>query len=166
MLCRSPRAAGCAALIVAAAAWQASALSLDDLDGGGSFVSTDGSITFENFEIEVTPKLSQDLTDYLVIPADMGWNLIGPIGVADGAAGDLKIIYEARGNDGFLINGGSIFFNGLALVEDPSDPDQFASANIQEEFFSDSMGGNPSLSVAVSSLGLEEKYDEMQWGDT
>lgn len=134
------------------------ALSLADLDGGASsFDSLGGSLTFDGFEVGVGPSLSQDLEDYLVIALDDGFRIVGPIGVADGNAGDLVVSYDVWANDGFVITGASVFFNGAAFGDG-------AFASVSEDlFFVEGQEPGEDLGVLVTGAGFKQKFDSVMF---
>ena len=93
------RALGCALGLAAAVAagGSASALTLADLDGGGSFAV--GPLTFSNFDATVAGDLSVDLADYPVQILADGFRLSGPLSVLLGGAGTLLLSYDVSAPD-------------------------------------------------------------------
>lgn len=78
-------------IAVMLAAPSARALTLADLEGGGSFGA--GPLTFSNFEISVGGDLSLDLTDYPVQILADGFLVSGPLSVLFADAGTLLLSY-------------------------------------------------------------------------
>jgi hypothetical protein len=98
-------------LFVGAGLNQASALSLDALDEGGSLES--GALTFSDFDVVVTGAVSADLSLYDVSAIDDGFAITGPISAADGEQGDLFIEFTVSVSSG-AISGVGLSFNGAA----------------------------------------------------
>lgn len=70
----------------------AGALTLADLDAGGSFSA--GSLTFDDFDVVIAGDLSVDLTDYAVQVLADGFRISGPISAILGGSGTLLVSYE------------------------------------------------------------------------
>jgi hypothetical protein len=86
-------AAGAALALAALVPRGAGALTLDDLDTGGSF--SVGPLTFENFDVAVVGDLSGDLGDYLVQVIGDGFRISGgPLSALLGDSGTMTITYE------------------------------------------------------------------------
>jgi hypothetical protein len=98
-------------LFVGAGLNQASALSLDALDEGGSLES--GALTFSDFDVVVTGAVSADLSLYDVSAIDDGFAITGPISAADGEQGDLFVEFTVSVSSG-AISGVGLSFNGAA----------------------------------------------------
>lgn len=92
--------------LVAGVPHAAKALTLADLDAGGSFAV--GSITFSDFEISVAGDLSVDLSNYPVQLLSDGFRIAGPLTVLLGGAGTLLVSYVAE-TAGPLLNGAKLF---------------------------------------------------------
>ena len=96
-----------------------------------TFDSADGTLSFGNFGVLITGVLPADLFQYHVdTNGDIisnGIQIIGPIGVAGGNAGDIRLQYDVFSNAGAIV-GAELFFNGRAIGSG-------ALANISEEFF-------------------------------
>jgi hypothetical protein len=136
----------------------ARALTLADLQGGASFMSTSDPLLFDNFSILVGGALSTDLSDYTVIPLEDGFMIAGPIGVSNGF-GDILIEYDVWAKSGD-IDGASLLFNGAAFG--------FGSlASISEDFFLEGELGDPigDLLVFVQGVGSSDKFDETSWDE-
>ena len=82
-------------LVWLALAAPARALTLQDLNAGGSFASSDGRLTFAFDPGSVVPNgsLPGDLLDYLVTPIVGGFQVSGPMAAANGALGGLTLSY-------------------------------------------------------------------------
>jgi hypothetical protein len=92
----------------------AGALTLDDLaNGGQSFVSGNGALTFSGFDVTASSGLDPDLRKYAVKVIDDGFELRGPINAADGEQDDLFIAYSVATSS--EIGSASVFFNGQAM---------------------------------------------------
>jgi hypothetical protein len=129
----------------------ARALTLADLQAGGSFMSTSAPLLFDNFSILVNGALSTDLSDYTVVPLEDGFLIAGPIGVANGF-GDILIEYDVWAKTG-VIDGASVLFNGAAFGVG-------SFASVSEDLFAD--GDDPVGDLLVFALGFgpSDKYDE------
>jgi hypothetical protein len=97
---------------VLATAEGASALTLADLDGGGSF--SVAGLSFANFEATVTGDISLDLADYPVQLLSDGFRLSGPLSVLLGDAGTLLLSYQVTAMDPILV-GASLFAAGTTI---------------------------------------------------
>jgi len=83
------RTAAGIALLAAALAPAARALTLADLDGGASFAA--GPLTFSDFDVVASGDLSLDLADYPVQVLADGFRLSGPLATVLGDAGTLLL---------------------------------------------------------------------------
>ena len=130
---------------------QAASFTLADLVGGTGFDSDNGLLSFSNFSAILSSGLDQDLTKYTVTTLDDGFELVGPIGAADGEQDDLVLKYDvAATNAGGLIVSASLFFNGQILPAISG-----LSASIAEDFFvDDDLVG--SMFVARTGGGLNQ----------
>jgi len=127
----------------------ASALTLDDLaNGGQSFVSGNGALTFGSFDVTASSGLDPDLTKYTIEVIDDGFELRGPINAADGEQDDLFMAYSVTGSN--AISGASLFFNGQTLPAVAG-----IAASVAEDLFD---GGNlvGSMFVARTGGGLDQ----------
>ncbi len=95
-----------------ATAERASALTLADLDGGGSF--SVAGLTFANFEATVTGDISLDLADYPVQLLADGFRLSGPLSVLLGDTGTLLLSYQVTAMDPILI-GAQLIASGTTI---------------------------------------------------
>jgi hypothetical protein len=89
------------ALLVAAQAPAARALTLADLAAGGSFGA--GALTFANFAVSVSGDLSADLADYPVQVLADGFRLSGPLSALLGDAGTLLLSYTVTAPDPIVV---------------------------------------------------------------
>jgi hypothetical protein len=123
--------AALAALLLAASAGGARALTLDDLAGGASFAT--GPLTFSDFEVIVTGDLSLDLAAYPVQVLADGFRLSGPLSVLLGDAGTVLLSYVVTATDpigvgasllapGSAIGDGSQAWVGETLLDAASQP--------------------------------------------
>lgn len=88
------------------------ALTLADLDGGGSF--SVGSLFFSDFDVSAAGDISLDLADYPVQLLSDGFRLSGPLSVLLGDAGTLLISYTVSALDPILV-GASVSAAGVAI---------------------------------------------------
>ena len=100
---------------VLATTGSASALTLFDLDGGGTptFTTVSG-LTFSNFHATVVGGLSPDLSQYPVQPQTDGFLLSGPLFVAGGGVGTLMLSYQVTAMAPILV-GASLSAPGLTI---------------------------------------------------
>ncbi len=91
------------------------ALSLLDLDAGHSFASGDGSLlfAFDPGSITLAGSLASDLSLYVVDVLSQGFQIRGPLAVADGATGLLFADYRVKATAGLL--GGAGLESQLAV---------------------------------------------------
>lgn len=122
----------------------AGALSLADAVGGMGFASTDGSLTFDEFDAVVTGNLSPDLSNYELVAVDQGFRLVGPVGVADGEIGDILLSYSVVTADSLVIAGASLYANVRAIGSG-------SQANVAEDLFG--AGQDPIASLFVFATG-------------
>lgn len=119
------------ALLFAAQAPAARALTLADLDAGGSFGA--GPLTFANFSVSVSGDLSLDLADYPVQVLADGFRLSGPLSAVLGDAGTLLLSYTVTAIDPILVGAsllapastigpGSLAWVGESLLDASSFP--------------------------------------------
>jgi len=104
-------AAGVALALVALVPRGAGALTLDDLDTGGSF--SVGLLTFDNFDVVVAGDFSVDLTDYLVQVIGGGFRIAGPLSSL-GGSGTMLISYEVSALSP-IIEAASLVAPGLTI---------------------------------------------------
>lgn len=106
----------CAVLALALAP-SAHALTLQDLDAGASFASSDGSLTFE-FDpgsIVASGSLPGSLLDFVVTPVAGGFQIDGPLAAANGALAGLSLTYQVVAAPGLLLDGASLLVTGVAF---------------------------------------------------
>jgi len=136
------------------ASGQAAALTLADLNDGEVFDSGNGQLTFtfDVGSIVLSGALNSNLANYEVVILGDGFEIVGPIGVADGNVGDIQIDYHVNGKSGALIEAAALYFNGAAFGLG-------SLANVVEDFFS---GGGlvGDMLVAVSGGGISLKQDD------
>jgi hypothetical protein len=133
----------------------ASALTLDELaNGGQSFVSGNGALTFGEFDVTASSGLDPDLTKYTIEVIDDGFELRGPINAADGEQDDLFVAYSVTGSS--AITGASLFFNGQTLPAVPG-----VAASVAEDFL-DGANVLGSLFVARTGGGLDQPSATLQ----
>ena len=104
-----------AALVLALAAIVprgAGALTLADLDAGGSFSA--GSLTFDDFDVVLAGDLPVDLTDYAVQVLADGFRISGPISAILGGTGTLLVSYEVSALSP-IISGASLLAAGATV---------------------------------------------------
>jgi hypothetical protein len=104
-----------AALVLAFAAIVprgAGALTLADLDAGGSFSA--GSLTFDDFDVVIAGDLSVDLTDYAVQVLADGFRISGLISAILGGSGTLLVSYEVSALSP-IISGASLLAPGATV---------------------------------------------------
>lgn len=121
-----------AAALALTAGAEARALTLADLDAGGSF--TVGALTFSDFEVVVAGGISADLASYPVQPLADGFRLTGPLSVLLGDEATLLVSYVVEAAAGIDITGASLFsplvatgagsaaLVSSALLDDDGDP--------------------------------------------
>lgn len=131
-------------LVLGFGAAPARALSLADAVAGTNLASSDGSLTFTDFDAVVTGDLSSDLTNYELVAVDQGFRLIGPIGVADGEVGDILLSFSVDTSGSLVIVGASLFANVRAAGDG-------SLANVAEDLFGS--GDDPLASLFVFATG-------------
>jgi hypothetical protein len=88
-----------AAVLLVAAAGPARALSLQDLQDGGSFMT--GGLLYDGFQVVISGDLDPDLSLYDVTVLPDGFCIMGPLVVQGGNAfGDLVLQYDVWAKDG------------------------------------------------------------------
>ena len=105
-------AAGLALALAALGPRGAGALTLADLDGGGSFAA--GPLTFSGFDVVVAGDLSADLTDYAVQVLGDGFRVAGPLSAVLGDFGTMLISYEVSAAAP-IIDGASLLAPGATI---------------------------------------------------
>jgi hypothetical protein len=95
----------------------ARALTLQDLNAGTAFASSDGTLTFafDPGSVVLNGTLPGSLVDYLVTPIVGGFQVSGPLVVANGALGGLTLSYQVTAGLGLLIEGASLVVTGVAF---------------------------------------------------
>jgi hypothetical protein len=85
----------------------ARALTLADLEAGGSF--SVGSLTFSDFDVLVVGDVSADLAAYPVQLLADGFRLTGPLSVLLGEEATVLVSFAVEAAPGFWIQGASLF---------------------------------------------------------
>jgi hypothetical protein len=85
----------------------ARALTLADLDAGGTF--SVGALTFSDFEVLVAGDLSADLSDYCVQLLGDGFRIAGPLSTLMDQDATLLVSYVVEATGSFGIEGASLF---------------------------------------------------------
>ncbi len=68
-------------------------LTLEDLEGGASFESLNGTLLFTDFSITTTGSVSSPLSDYEVVALGSGFEVIGAWSAFSGESGTMRIEY-------------------------------------------------------------------------
>jgi hypothetical protein len=95
----------------------ARALTLQDLNAGASFASSDGSLTFD-FDpgsVVLNGSLPGNLLDYLVTPIVGGFQINGPLAVVNGTLGGLALSYQVTAGTNLVLDGASLLVTGVAF---------------------------------------------------
>jgi hypothetical protein len=90
----------------------AGALTLADLDAGGSFSA--GSLTFDDFDVVIAGDLPIDLAAYAVQVLADGFRISGPISAILGGSGTLLVSYEVSALSP-IISGASLLAPGATV---------------------------------------------------
>lgn len=98
---------GLAIALAAGVPQSARALTLADLDAGGSF--SVGALTFSDFDVLVTGDLSADLAGYGVQLLANGFRLAGPLSTVLDEEGSLLVSFAVEAAGSFAIDGASLF---------------------------------------------------------
>jgi hypothetical protein len=95
----------------------ARALTLADLNGGSSFDSSDGTLTFafDPGSVVLNGSLPGALTDYLVTPIVGGFQVSGPLAAVNGSLGGLTLAYQVTPDLGLLLDSASLVITGVAV---------------------------------------------------
>jgi hypothetical protein len=95
----------------------AQALTLQDLNAGAVFASSDGDLTFafDPGSVVANGTLPGSLADYLVTPIVGGFQVSGPLAVVSGALGGLTLSYQVTAGLGLLLEGASLLVTGVAF---------------------------------------------------
>jgi hypothetical protein len=139
-------------IIAFAVARPASALTLEDLANGGSFMA--GGLLYDDFQVVISGDLDPDLGAYDVTVLPDGFCIMGPLSVEGGNAfGDLLIQYDVWAKDGSPpIASAVLAFDAIAVG-----PDSLAS--VSEDYLSG--GPAPLASLLVfATPGLSRPSDE------
>lgn len=96
-----------AAAIALSAGAEARALTLADLDAGGSFGV--GALTFSDFDVVVAGDVSADLSAYPVQLLADGFRLSGPLSALLGEQATVLLSYTVEAATSFAITGASLF---------------------------------------------------------
>ena len=95
----------------------ARALTLQDLNAGTSFDSSDAALTFafDPGSVVLNGSLPGALTDYLVTPIVGGFQLSGPLAAVNGGLAGLTLAYQVTPDLGLLIDSASLLITGVAV---------------------------------------------------
>jgi hypothetical protein len=95
----------------------AHALTLQDLNAGTAFASSDGTLTFSFDPGSVVPagSLPGSLLDYLVTPIVGGFQISGPLAAVNGAFAGVSLSYQVTAGAGLLLDGASLLITGVAI---------------------------------------------------
>jgi hypothetical protein len=96
----------------------APALTLQDLNAGGSFTSSGGELTFDFAagSIGLSGSLPIDLSLYTVVPTATGFIVSGPLAVIGPAAfGGVSFAYQVSMAAGLALHGASLQTSGIAF---------------------------------------------------
>lgn len=93
------------------------ALTLEDLNTGTSFASSDGTLTFafDPGSVVLNGSLPGELTDYLVTPIVGGFQVSGPLAALNGSLGGLTLFYQVTAGLGLLLDSASLTMTGVAV---------------------------------------------------
>jgi hypothetical protein len=127
----------------------ASALTLQDLDAGVSFGSSEGSLTFSFAPGSVVENgtLPGSLVDYLVTPIVGGFQVSGPLVALSGSLGGITLGYQVTAAAGLLLDAASLVVTGVAFGA--------SAVGVSGLAFSNGAG----LGVLVSGLGASVLAD-------
>jgi len=78
--------------------------------------SEDGNFMFSNFSASIGGMISGNTNDYLVKQLSNGFELIGPIAVANGDVGEMLLGYTVAARDGILITDVHLHHNGTSTT--------------------------------------------------
>ncbi len=141
--------------LITAVPHAAQALTLADLDAGGSFDA--GPIAFSGFEISLAGDLSADLSAYPVQLLADGFRLAGPLTVLLGERGTLLLSYVVETAANVFVDGAALFAPLVAI-------DSGAAALVSESLLGpggvplgallalDLAGGNPAVTAASTGF--------------
>ena len=95
----------------------AHALTLQDLNAGTAFASSDGTLTFsfDPGSVVLNGSLPGNLLDYLVTPIVGGFQVSGPMAAVNGTLGGLALSYQVTAGAGLVIDGASLLITGVAF---------------------------------------------------
>jgi len=131
-----------------AVAPSAGALTLQDLNAGGSFNSSDGTLTFEFDAGSVVPNgLPGSLLDYLVTPIVGGFQVSGPAAALNGSIAGLTLSYAVTAGLGLVIDGAALLVTGTAFGTS-------AAATVGE-----TLSNGDGLSAVITSFGGSQLTD-------
>lgn len=134
----------------------ARALTLQDLNAGASFASSDGSLTFD-FEpgsVVLNGSLPGNLLDYLVTPIVGGFQINGPLAVVNGTLGGLALSYQVTAATNLVIDGATLLVTGVAFGAS-------AFATVGE-----TLSNGSGLGVLVTGFGGDVPTDAAAFGAT
>lgn len=159
--------AGLAAIALALAGGSAEAVTLADLVGGGTLTSGNGEITFSNFSVTKTKRMSNDLSQYTVTATEHGFMLASSQFTANsGGLKKLDLSYTASATAGTIhearMTMDATRQSGRVKVE--KDIDVEADENESGTFLLTILAGGASILTdqddiepAQSSLNVDEK---------
>jgi hypothetical protein len=94
----------------------ASGLTLQDLNAGAAFGSSDSTLTFEFEAGSIVPNgLPGSLVDYLVTPIVGGFQISGPAAALNGSLAGLTLSYAVTAGVGLVIEGAALLVTGIAF---------------------------------------------------
>ncbi len=105
------------AALISLSSSPSAALTLQDLNAGTAFASSDGGLTFafDPGSVVANGTLPGSLVDYLVTPIVGGFQVSGPLAVLNGALGGLTLSYQVTPGVGLLLEGASLLVTGVAF---------------------------------------------------
>ena len=149
-------------LIAGLASAPAGALTLADLDAGAIFQSAGGDFefSFDPGSIQLLGDLPVDLSDYVVLALADGFQVVGPLGVADGGFGALIMSYAVTALTGVLgeatlssagvaLGSGALAFAGMD-VGGVGLANAFAGSGLDKPTDTGSLAGLPGADVTTT----------------
>jgi len=134
----------------------ARALTLQDLNAGASFASSDGTLTFDcdPGSVVLNGSLPGNLLDYLVTPIVGGFQINGPLAVVNGTLGGLALSYQVTAATNWVLDGASLLVTGVAFGAS-------ALATVGE-----TLSNGAGLGVLVTGFGGDVPTDAASFGAT
>jgi hypothetical protein len=133
----------------------ADALTLQDLNAGAAFGSSDSTLTFEFDAGSIIPNgLPGSLVDYLVTPIVGGFQISGPAAALNGSLAGLTLSYAVTAGMGLVIDGAALLVTGTALGTS-------AAATVGE-----TLSNGAGLSAAITSFGGSQLTDSASFAGT